>query len=36
VPTRELLHRLALEVGTKEEWEKHCAFRARQGGRVGG
>jgi hypothetical protein len=36
VPTRELLHRLALEVGTEEEWEKHCAFRAQQGGKVGG
>ena len=36
VPTKELLHRLALEVGTEDEWQKHCVFRERQGGKVGG
>jgi hypothetical protein len=36
VPTKDLLHLLALEVGTETDWQKHCAFRARQGGKVGG
>jgi hypothetical protein len=31
-----LLHRLALEVGTEEDWLRHCARCERDGGKVGG
>jgi hypothetical protein len=36
VPTKDLLYRLALEIGTEDEWRKHCIFRAQRGGKVGG
>ena len=35
-PTKALLYRLALEVGTEAEWVRHGALRERLGCKIGG